>query len=107
MNWKSKENQDRTSSDAAHMHAIEALDNIIRSKQHLHNSTGCEIEVFQYLLEKFSRHVMADPDIPLFEEDSRSSTDWKPVPAAHTSRATFDPDSYPGKPHTGTDRCAV
>ncbi len=42
------------------MHAIEALDNIIRIKQHLQSATVCDIKDFEYLLEKFSNHVMKD-----------------------------------------------
>ena len=42
--WKSKENQDRISSDVTHMHVIDALDNIIHTKQHLQNATRCDIK---------------------------------------------------------------
>ena len=51
--WKSKENQDRTSSDVAHMHAIEALDNIIRTKQHIEKRLE---EYVQY----YSKHPNAE-----------------------------------------------
>ncbi len=72
---KAKYDLDKAKSDVAHMRVVKTLDNIINTKQDLQNATGCDTKDFEYILEKFSKHVMKDQSRPLFLEDPRSSTD--------------------------------
>ncbi len=51
------------------MHRCELLDEFIANPTMLYHTTKKNPKQFNYILEKFTRKVKADPDAPLFSDD--------------------------------------